>query len=100
VRLVKGRSGNLGGRPKVSLDVQEAARAHTRAHTRAALATLARVAADATAPPAAQVAAANALLHRAWGRPTQLVEGGVGVSLLDLIPESMKAADATQPAGG
>jgi hypothetical protein len=88
VQFAKGQSGNPGGRPKALVEVLEAARAHTPA----ALATLARIAGDATAPPAAQVAAANALLDRAWGRPTQPVEGSGGVTLLDLILASMKPA--------
>jgi hypothetical protein len=39
------------------------------------MATLARIAADTKAPPAAQVAAACALLDRGWGKPLQMVTG-------------------------
>ncbi len=68
--FAKGQSGNPGGRPKALVEVQEAARSHTPM----ALATLARIADDKTAPPAAQVAAANALLDRGWGKPVQTVD--------------------------
>jgi hypothetical protein len=68
--FAKGRSGNPGGRPKALVEVQEAARAHTAE----AVATLARICSDATAPPAAQVSAATALLDRGWGRPVQAIE--------------------------
>jgi hypothetical protein len=62
-------SGNPGGRPKALAEVHEAARAHTDT----AVATLARICGDETAPPAAQVAAATALLDRGWGRPMQAI---------------------------
>jgi hypothetical protein len=39
-----------------------------------AIQTLERIAGDPKAPPAAQVAAAVALLDRAWGRPSQAVD--------------------------
>jgi hypothetical protein len=62
-----GRSGNPGGRPKALREVMELARARTEA----AVDTLAAVMADETAPPAARVSAATALLDRGWGRPVQ-----------------------------
>lgn len=65
-RFASGRSGNPGGRPRVLADVQALAREHTGA----AIATLAEIATDPKAPSAARVAAANALLDRAWGRST------------------------------
>jgi hypothetical protein len=37
--------------------------------------TLAGICGDQKAPPAARVAAAEALLNRAWGRPTQRLAG-------------------------
>jgi hypothetical protein len=45
-----------------------------RKATPMAIQTLERIAADLKAPPAAQVAAAVALLDRAWGRPSQAVD--------------------------
>ena len=77
-------------------EVEEGARALTPA----ALETLARIAADTSAPPAAQVSAATALLDRAWGRPRQSVEanGSVALSLEHLItasyaPQPLDASD-------
>src|SRR5690349_17435827 len=62
----KGVSGNPGGRPKVLSDVQELARQKSPE----AITTLA-IMHDEKAPPAARVAAANALLDRGYGKPTQ-----------------------------
>jgi len=77
----KGQSGNPGGRPKALRAVEEAACAHTPD----VLATLARICKDATAPPAAQVAAANALLDRGWGRPKQAIEASGSLTLEQLL---------------
>src|SRR6476659_4598209 len=63
----KGTSGNPGGRPKVLGDVQELARERSPE----AINILANVMRDEKAPPAARVAAANALLDRGYGKPTQ-----------------------------
>ena len=63
----KGVSGNPGGRPKVLGDVQELAREQSPQ----AINTLAKIMTDEKAPPAARVAAANALLDRGYGKPTQ-----------------------------
>lgn len=46
-----------------------------RAHTEKALNTLVGVMNQPDAPPAARVAAANALLDRGWGKPTQVIAG-------------------------
>jgi hypothetical protein len=59
----KGISGNPGGRPKVLGDVQELARQKPEA--------IANIMNDEKAPSAARVAAANALLDRGYGKPTQ-----------------------------
>jgi hypothetical protein len=63
----KGVSGNPGGRPKVLGDVQELAREQSPQ----AINTLAKIMNDEKTPPAARVAAANALLDRGYGKPTQ-----------------------------
>jgi hypothetical protein len=63
----KGVSGNPGGRPKAVVEVQELARLETAA----SIAALVRIRDAEDTPPAAVVAAATALLDRAWGRPVQ-----------------------------
>jgi hypothetical protein len=63
----KGVSGNPGGRPKVLGDVQELAREQSPQ----AINTLAEIMNNEKTPPAARVAAANALLDRGYGKPTQ-----------------------------
>lgn len=68
--FVKGQSGNPGGKPKEIREVVDLARAHTPA----AIASLARIAESEEAPAAAVVAACEALLNRAWGRPMQPTE--------------------------
>ena len=65
-----GQSGNPGGRPKALKDVEEAARAHSEE----AIVALAAICKNKDAPEAARVAAANALLDRAWGKPRQTIE--------------------------
>jgi len=64
-QFAKGRSGNPGGRPKQLNEVKDLARAHTAA----AIARLAYW--MESEDPKASVAAANALLDRAWGKATQ-----------------------------
>lgn len=62
-----GRSGNPAGFPRALRDVRDAARAHTAQ----AVATLADIMLDRDNPPAARIAAAEALLDRGWGRSPQ-----------------------------
>jgi len=69
----KGISGNPGGRPKVVGDVQLLARENTKE----AIVTLRSVMADAKAPHSARVAAANSILDRGYGRPSQTINQSV-----------------------
>ena len=64
-QIKKGEVRNPGGRPKTVGLVRELAGKYTEE----AIATLAEVCGNSTFPPAARVAAANALLDRAHGRP-------------------------------
>lgn len=61
-----GQSGNPGGRPKENERVKALAREHTEAAIQALV--------DALSSPKERVAAATALLDRAYGRPTQAVD--------------------------
>jgi hypothetical protein len=63
----RGVSGNPGGRPKALADVQELARTYTPAAIKAL--------GDALSSPRERVAAATALLDRAWGKPTAHIAG-------------------------
>lgn len=67
--FAKGVSGNPGGRPGLSEDVKQAARAHTME----ALETLANVMRGGV-KDADRLRAAEVLLNRAWGTPTSSVE--------------------------
>ena len=69
MRFQKGQSGNPGGRPKALREVEEVARSHSPL----ALKTLAEIAKNEDAPPAARVSAASILLDRAWGKPAQTI---------------------------
>jgi hypothetical protein len=62
---------NVGGRPKEIGHVRDLARAHTED----AIKTLVEIRGDKTQPAPARVAAATALLDRAWGKPSQPLDG-------------------------
>jgi len=73
-----GQSGNPGGRPKASARVRDAAREHTEA----AIQVLVDIALGGESE-AARVAAANAILDRGYGKPSQPVDGdGEGGAIL------------------
>ena len=83
--FTKGLSGNPGGRPKVLGDVQELARQRSPE----AINTLAAIMDDPKAPPAARVAAANSLLDRGYGKPTQ----PISQTLTKIDPTTMSDAE-------
>jgi hypothetical protein len=69
-RVQRGRSpGNSGG--GAAAGAASAVENLAREHTEAAIRTLAEICGNKNAPPAARVAAATALLDRAWGKPRQ-----------------------------
>lgn len=79
-----GNRANPGGRPKAVADVREAAKQHTQAAITALV--------QALDDPKAKVAAATALLDRAWGRPAQHVEVDGTLSLgIAAALEAMRA---------
>lgn len=89
--FVKGKSGNPSGRPKEIGHVRDLARAHTED----AIKTLVEIRADPTQPAPARVAAATALLDRAWGKPSQAVDmTSKGERVGYVIPVPPEAEDA------
>ena len=92
----KGVSGNPGGKPKnpakiadrkTIADVRELAKELTPK----AMMALEAVLDSETAPPAAKVSAANAILDRGWGKPKETVETTARTTLEDLVMESYRA---------
>jgi hypothetical protein len=81
MKFEKGQSGNPGGRPKDLKEIQALAREKSPM----ALETLAQIASAGKTEPA-RVAAANAILDRAYGKAPQAVtgEGGEGPVLANI----------------
>lgn len=69
--FVKGHSGNPGGRPADDAGITELARRHTNAVINA----WGRIVRDKRMPPASRVAAGQALMDRAWGKPVSFTTG-------------------------
>jgi hypothetical protein len=86
---VKGVSGNPGGRHKGVKEVKELAQAHAADAVR----TLAEICKTGQSE-AARVAAASAILDRAYGKPTQTVNTNVRRSLVNLTDEELAAIAA------
>jgi hypothetical protein len=91
----KGVSGNPGGRPRVLSDIQELARQQSP-H---AIITLSEIMSDEKAPPAARVAAANALLDRGYGKPTQTISNTLAKVDPSTMSDEELAAIARNGAG-
>jgi len=80
MKWVKGVSGNPGGRPKLEVSIRDLAQENSME----ALETLVQV--MRTGKPGERLVAANAILDRAYGRPTQSVEmSGDRSTLVDLL---------------
>ncbi|UEM06359.1 hypothetical protein JL101_013290 [Skermanella rosea] len=80
MKWVKGVSGNPGGRPKLEVNIRNLAQQNSME----ALETLVEV--MRTGKPGERLIAANAILDRAYGRPTQSVEmSGSRETLVDLL---------------
>ena len=77
----KGVSGNPGGRPKQLEEVKELARSYTST----AIEALHTIANDLKAPASARVAASEALLNRAWSRPSQVISAEGEAEPVELI---------------
>ncbi len=60
-------------------------KAAARELTPQALSTIQAIMNDPKAPPAARVGVATAILDRGWGRPTQSIEGQVGLTFATMI---------------
>ena len=87
---------------KTPLDVRSIARGHTAS----AIRTLAAIMNMSDAPHAARVSAAQALLDRGWGRPSQAIVGGdendrpVQIQMLERIivdPQNRDSASIPAP---
>jgi hypothetical protein len=95
MKWVKGISGNPGGRPKLEVSIRELAQENTME----ALETLVQV--MRTGKPGERLVAANAILDRAYGRPTQSVEmSGDRTTLVDLLVSLNKSHPVSDAATG
>lgn len=72
--FAKGKSGNPSGRPKKLLPDGRSLSDLCKVHTQLAVTVLSDILIDGEAPLAARISAAQALLDRGWGKPSQAVE--------------------------
>ena len=73
---------------KAKLDIAERAKSHGEA----ALLTLAEIMQDTDAPHSARVSAANALLDRGFGKPTQAIDHGSSDGSMVVMPSLIALA--------
>jgi hypothetical protein len=71
-------------------------RSLARSHTEKALATLAEIMCEPTAPHSARVSAASALLDRGWGKPDQRLEAEHVHRYVARLPEKANSTDTWQ----
>jgi hypothetical protein len=95
----KGQSGNPGGRAKKETTVEAKkviadVKALAKEYTEEAVLTLVDIMRDDRAPASARTGAADSLLDRGWGRPTQNVEGKISVSQTLTIEQRLVLIDA------
>jgi hypothetical protein len=96
-KWVKGQnSPNAGGRPKAIAHVRELARQHTEE----AIDTLTEIMLDENAKDSARVAAAGAILDRAYGKPTTYIETTLESPLMSLEEAARRIAFAMNAPGG
>jgi hypothetical protein len=90
----KGQTGNAGGRPKAEHDVVAIAREKGPD----AIRTLAEIMLNTKASDNARVGAANSLLERGFGKPTQTIAGDLTLHrpLLELTDDQLLALVAPQ----
>ena len=93
MKWVKGVSGNPGGRPKLEVSIRELAQQHGME----ALETLVHV--MRTGRRGEQIVAANAILDRAYGKPSQSIEmSGDRTTLVDLLVSLNNSHAVNDPA--
>jgi hypothetical protein len=93
MKWVKGISGNPGGRPKLEVSIRELAQEHSIE----AMQTLVQV--MRTGRRGEQIVAANAILDRAYGKPTQSIEmSNDRTTLVDLLVSINQSHAGSDPA--